>query len=132
MGVQKLGCLERCHEIRLGQAMDLMPDRRSVGGAWAGLELEGSPCPTQPDLAWPGVWAACFSSSLGRPAGRPCACRGLQPRQAGEMRGKTCGLVDWTWKNKPIRRKTNKPWASGGNVHAYTAPHGTQGHPATG
>lgn len=40
------------------------------------------------------------------------------------MRGKTCGLVGWTWKNKPIRRKTNKPQASRGTrtVHMHTQP----------
>lgn len=50
-----------------------------MGGAWAGLKLEGSPCPTQPDLAWPGqgcgqpappfLWACGQASCmLGAPA----------------------------------------------------------------
>jgi hypothetical protein len=50
------------------------------------------------------------------------------------MKGKTCGLVGWTWKNKPIRKKTNKLQASGGtrtHAHSHTAMHATQGHPAT-
>lgn len=34
-----------------------------------GRELEGSPRPAWPDLAWPGAWAACPSSSLSRWAG---------------------------------------------------------------
>lgn len=38
------------------------------------------------------------------------------------MRGKTCGLVGWTWKNKPIRRKTNKARASEG-TRTHTRTH---------
>lgn len=50
-----------------------------MGRAWAGLELEGS-CPAQPDLGWPGVWAACPSSSLGL---GQASCMPGAPAQAG-------------------------------------------------
>lgn len=133
LGSQKLGCLER-HEIRLGQAkgFDARQEEYGWGLGRAGAGRVTLPRPTRSGLAR-GVGS--LPLLLSGPAGRPHACRGLQPRRAGEMRGKTCGLVGWTWKNKPIRRKTNKPWASGGtctHAHAYTVPHGTRGRPATG
>lgn len=35
LGVQKLGCVEGCHKIRLGQAMGL--ECRAEGEMWVGL-----------------------------------------------------------------------------------------------
>ena len=55
LGVQKLGCLEGCHEIRLGQAMGL-ECQAGGGGVWVrprqGWSWKGHPAP--PGLIWPG------------------------------------------------------------------------------
>ena len=86
-GSPEVGCLEGCHERRLGQAggggRTLNARQEEEESGWglgrAGAERVIRPHPAPPALAWPGVWAACPSPS----AGGQASCVPGAPAQAG-------------------------------------------------